>query len=257
VYYRVLGPVVVCDDRGEEASLGGAKQRTVLAALLLGRDRLLSDSALSGLLWGNRPPATLNQQIYTYVSRLRGTLGRSADIVRRGVGYQLVLRSGRFDLAEFTSSVALGREALSAGRYAEAAAQLAAALDRWRGPALQNTCEHLLAVEGPRLDELRMSALESRIEADLALGGHAAVLPELIGLVQEHPLRERFRALLMTGFYGADRQADALALYDEGRRVLADELGVDPGLLLRGVHQAILRSAPGSHVLRLAQVGTC
>ncbi len=168
-----------------------------------------------------------------------------------------MLRKGGLDLAEFEDGVARGRRMLVHGRRSEAVDHLSAALELWRGPALANTCEHLLAVEGPRLEELRMSALENRIEADLALGRHAVVLPELIALVRDHPLRERFRALLMTGFYGADRQADALALYDEGRRVLADELGVDPGMLLRGVHQAILRAAPGSQVLSLAQVGTC
>ncbi|MFD0200203.1 MULTISPECIES: AfsR/SARP family transcriptional regulator [Saccharothrix] len=143
-------------------------------------------------------------------------------------------------MKEFQEQAALGRSALAAGRYEDAARLLRAALRLWRGPALTGVSEHLAAAEAPRLEEARIAALESRIEADLALGRHAQLLPELTRLVRRHPLRERFRAQLMTTFSRCDRQADALVLYEEGRRMLADELGIDPGSLLREVRLAIL-----------------
>jgi SARP family transcriptional regulator, regulator of embCAB operon len=245
--YRILGPVEVLHD-GERVPLDGLKQRTVLAALLVSGDRLLADAELSDLLWGERPPATVNAQIYTYVSRLRKALGPSVTFVRVSQGYLLRIGMCRFDAADFGTWQRRGEEALRAGRFEESAACLRSALAQWRGPALAGASEFLVAAEGPGLEEARVSALESRIEADLALGRHTQVLPELISLVRVHPLRERFRAQLMTGYYRCDRQADALSLYDQGRRVLADELGVDPGRMLRGVHQAILSADPDLQV---------
>jgi SARP family transcriptional regulator, regulator of embCAB operon len=251
--YRILGPIEVLRSQ-QQVALDGSKQRTVLAALLIAGERMLPDSELSELLWGGRPPATLNAQIYTYVSRLRKLLGDDATIVRRSKGYLLRIGSCRFDLRDFDDQCRHGQAELCDGRYAESARSLRAALTLWRGPALAGVSEHLAAVERPGLEEARFTALESRIEADLALGGHARVLPELISLVRQHPLRERFRAQLMIGYYRCDRQADALALYDDGRRVLADQLGVDPGRLLRDVHQRILTADPIMHSPAVAQV---
>lgn len=244
--YRILGPVEVWDG-GTEVPLDGAKQRTVLAALLIAGGSLLSDPKLSELLWGNRPPATLNAQIYNYVSRLRKTLGTRASIIRRSPGYLMRTGAASFDLLEFENLATRGRSALLAGRFEEARRLLRAALELWRGPALANVSEHLAGAEGPPIEEARISVLESRIEADLAARRHADVLPELTGLVEQYPLRERFRAQLMTTLYRCDRQAEALALYNRSRQMLADELGVEPGVLLREVHHAILTADPALH----------
>jgi SARP family transcriptional regulator, regulator of embCAB operon len=241
--YRILGPVEARTN-GREVSLDGEKQRTVLAALLIARNGVLSDARLSDLLWGQRPPATLNAQIYTYVSRLRKSLGPGVNITRRAPGYTLHIGSAWFDLAEFEHQVRSGRAALVSGSYAESVRLLGAALALWRGPALANVTEHLAAEEGPRLEEAMINALEWRIEADLALGRHTRVLSELTRLVHEHPLHERFRAQLMTALYRCDRQAEALDLYNDGRRLFAEELGIDPGEMLREVHQAILTADP-------------
>jgi DNA-binding SARP family transcriptional activator len=150
----------------------------------------------------------------------------------------------RFDLQEFENLAARGRAAQLAGRFDEAGQLLRAGLALWRGPALADVSEHLAAAEGPAIEEARLSALESRIEADLLVGMQAQVLPELTRLVGQYPLRERFCAQLMTALYRCDRQAEALALYDRRRRTLADELGIEPGLLLRQVHRAILTADP-------------
>jgi DNA-binding SARP family transcriptional activator len=247
---RVLGPVEVCRD-GRGVPLDGAKQRTVLAALLLAGKCLVADTRLSDLLWGRYPPTTSSAQIYTYISRLRRALGPDAAILRRPPGYLLYVEAVRFDLAEFETCASAGHAGLVAGRYEEAAAMLRAALSCWRGPALADTSVHLAEAEGPRLEEARLAVVESRLEADLAMGHQRQVLVELIQLVRLYPLRERFRAQLMTALYRCDRQAEALARYDEGRRLLADELGVDPGMLLREVYHAILTADPRLSVLGL------
>lgn len=241
--YRILGPVEVRDG-GAEVSLDGTKQRTVLAALLIAQGKFVSDAELSMLLWGANPPATLNAQIYNYVSRLRKTLGREVSITRRSPGYLMRIGTASFDLPQFERLAAAGQSALLAGRYEEAGRLLRAALVLWRGPALVNVSEYLIDAEGPRIEEARIAVVESLIEADLAAGRHAEVLPVLTRLVGQYPLRERFRAQLMTTLYRCDRQGEALALYERSRRMLADELGIEPGARLREVHQAILTADP-------------
>jgi len=241
--YRILGPVEVRHE-GEEMPLDGAKQRTVLTALLIAGDQMVFDTQLSEHLWGQCSPTTMNAQIYTYVSRLRKILGSHASITRRSPGYVMQIGSGWFDLHDFQEQAQRGHSALLVGKYEEAASLLRSALALWRGPALANVSEHLAEAVRPQLEETRMAALAGRIDADLALGRHVQLLPELTQLVRQYPLQERFRAQLMTSFYRCDRQADALALYEQGRRMLADELGVDPGLLLQEVLHAILTSDP-------------
>jgi DNA-binding SARP family transcriptional activator len=247
VQYRILGPVEVRDGDAE-VPLDGAKQRTVLAALLIAEGRFLSDAELSALLWGEHPPATLNAQIYNYVSRLRKTLGTDVSITRRSPGYLIRIGGSWFDLLEFEKLADTGHAALAAKRYETAGRLLRSALDLWRGPALANVSEYLTDAEGPRIEEARISVVESVMEADLAVGRHAQVLPELIRLVGQHPLRERFRAQLMTTLYRCGRQAEALALYEQSRRMLAEELGVEPGVLLREVYHAILVADPALHL---------
>ncbi len=256
---RVLGPVEV--RRGSErVELAGTMIRTVLASLVLARGTVVTDGRLSGSLWGWHPPATMNAQIYTYVSRLRGLLGPSAGIVRQARGYLLCPDPlTRIDAVEFERLAARGGMELAHARYESAAATLGAALGLWRGPALTNVTAYLADAEAAPLEEGRTSVLENRIEAELATGLHRRLLPELTGLVSRHPLRERFRIQLMTALYRSDRQADALAVYHDGRRLLGEELGLDPGPALSGTYQAILsgRLATGRAVVRGPRPGRC
>jgi DNA-binding SARP family transcriptional activator len=241
--YRILGPVVVSDE-GRQLALFGAKQRTVLTALLMAGDLVVYDTQLGEHLWGQNAPATMNAQIYTYISRLRKVLGSHAQITRHSPGYLMDIGSSWFDLHEFTELSQRGHEALAAGDYEQASASLSSALSLWRGPALANVSTHLAEAVRPHLEEARITALTARNEADLALGRHVALVPKLTQLVRQYPLQERFRAQLMTALYRCDRQADALALYEQGRRILAGSMGVDPGALLHEVLLAILHSDP-------------
>jgi DNA-binding SARP family transcriptional activator len=237
--FRILGPTEVWRD-GVEVVLDGSKPRTVLAALLLAGGHVLSDERLSTLLWGWEPPATMSAQIYTYVSRLRKYLGDEVAIVRQRPGYLLRADRASFDYAEFRRLSRAGRDHLKAARFDEAAACLARALRLWRGKALSDVTEFLADAELPGLEEDRLSVLEGRIEAELELGRHSALIPELTALVAEYPVHERFRAQLMIALYRCDRQADALGVFHDTRRVLAEELGVDPGPELYRTFQAIL-----------------
>ncbi|MCE0537668.1 NB-ARC domain-containing protein [Kineosporia rhizophila] len=253
VEFRILGPVEVWLD-GRQYSLDGSKQRTVLAALLLAKGRILADDRLSSLLWGEEPPATAAAQLYTHVSRLRKLLGERAAIRRQRPGYLIEIGSAQIDHVEFERLSTAGRAALEAGSYEDASATLGRALRLWRGPALANVTEHLAEMGLPGLEEARTVALESRIEADLALGRSGPLLAELTSLVALYPLRERLRALLMIALYRADRQADALNVFHEGRTLLAEELGVDAGPGLTGLYQEILNGelqvGPGRTPLR-------
>ncbi|WP_370118016.1 BTAD domain-containing putative transcriptional regulator [Streptacidiphilus sp. MAP12-33] len=212
----------------------------MLATMLLAHGKVVPDSRLTAMLWGWDPPATANAQIYTYMSRLRRYLGLDVEISRRPPGYVLTAPGASIDLQEFERLDRLGREALKQRRFPDAQRLLRQALDLWHGSALANVTEYMQDVELPRLDEARMLTLESRIEADLALGLHEQVTAELTSLVAEYPVRERLRAQLMTALYRGGRQADALRVYYEGRAVLAEQLGVDPGEALGSTYQAIL-----------------
>ncbi|WP_212994200.1 AfsR/SARP family transcriptional regulator [Actinoplanes auranticolor] len=212
----------------------------MLARLLLAEGRVLSDYQLGEILWAKNPPETYQAQIYTYASRLRQRLGTDVQVVRKGCGYGLRLLNGRFDYHEFTRLSHLGRAALQMHRYEEASAALSSALDLWQGPTLTDVTDHLIEAEGPAIEEARMEALEGRITADLALGRHQEITAELVGLLGANPLRERLRAQLMLALYECDRQADAFAVFHDGRLQLEEELGVDPGATLLNTYQAIL-----------------
>ncbi|MEU6231445.1 BTAD domain-containing putative transcriptional regulator [Kitasatospora sp. NPDC047058] len=237
--FRILGPVSAEAD-GRPVGLDGAKQRTALAALLLAEGRLVTDERLTTLLWGWEPPATSTNQLYTYVSRLRTRLGLAHGLQRHGAGYRMDLSGAGLDWDRFRELAAAGRAALLAARYDEAERRLADALALWRGPALGDVTEHLADAEGPRLTEARLAAVEQHAEAALALGRHDDLVPALTRHVTGHPAREHARGQLMTALYRCGRQADALALYEDGRRLLAEELGIDPGPGLRALHQEIL-----------------
>lgn len=237
----VLGPVGV-SRAGHEISLGGSKPRTVLAALLLARGWVVPDGHLNEVLWGWHPPTTMSAQIYTYVSRLRKRLAPEIDIARQGAGYLLRLGSAEFDFDQFERLTRLGEEHLARGDFEKASSYFQAGLQKWNGPALANVTEFLTRTENPRLNEARMTALEARIDADLALGRHRQLIAELTGLTGRYPLRERLRVQLMTALYSDERQGDALRVYYDARRTLTEELGVDPGPALTAAYHAILHA---------------
>ena len=246
----MLGPLEVRGEHGS-VSLGTPQQRALLAMLLLNANEVVSRDRLIDELWGESPPETAPKLVQVYVSRLRKALepdraGGAGDVlVTQAPGYLLRVGRDELDISRFELLLEAGQEALSMDRVGEAAERLREALALWRGPALADfVFEPFAEAEVGRLEELRLAALESRIDADLALGRHAAVLGELEALVAEHPLRERLRAQLMRALYQAERQAEALGAYREARRVLTEELGIEPGRELRELHEAILRQDP-------------
>ena len=238
--YAILGPLRVGGADGA-IELKAAKQRALLAFLLLSRrDEGVPMTRLVDVLWGDHPPATATKALQVYVSQLRRTLGASA-IVTRSSGYAIDVEPGKLDLDRFESLVARAEHAPPD----EASALLREALDLFRGPPLVDA--PLLgpaATEADRIDELRLVALERRIEADLALSRHAALVAELEALTAEHPYRERFHAQLMLALYRAGRQADALEAFRKARTVLVEELGLDPGRELQQLEAAILAQDP-------------
>jgi DNA-binding SARP family transcriptional activator len=196
VNFRILGPLEVQAD-GRQLPLGGSRQRAVLAILLLHRGESVSVDRIADELWGERPPETAAKTIHVYVSRLRKALGEGV-LVTRGGGYALELAEGDVDADRFGALAREGREALERGEAAGAAESLGEALELWRGPPLSDLAyESFAQAEIGRLEELRLGVLEDRIDADLALGRHTALVPELEALVDEHRERERLRGQLM------------------------------------------------------------
>jgi DNA-binding SARP family transcriptional activator len=235
VDYRILGPLEVVD-AGRSLPLGGPKQRSLLALLLLHANEVVSTDDLIDRLWGAQPPPTVAKVLQVQVWRLRKALGRDR-LSTRPPGYVLLVESEELDLARFERLLG---EALGA-EPGTAAEKLREALALWRGAPLGDlTYESFVSAEVARLEELREVALEERIEADLALGRHAQLVPELEALVDEHPLRERLRGQLMLALYRSGRQADALEAYRGARRLLVEELGLEPGPALQGLERAIL-----------------
>jgi DNA-binding SARP family transcriptional activator len=239
--FGILGPLQV-RRAGAEVPLGARKQRAVLALLLLEAGRVVSTDRLIEELWQGRPPPSARVTLRSYVSRLRALLRPDAEVIARAGGYALEAAPLHIDARRFEQFVREGEDALARGSARTAAERLRSGLALWRGGALADVAEDgLLALESRRLEELRLSAIEARIEADLALGLHRELIGELEQLVGEHPLRERVWRQLMLGLYRCDRQADALATYARAREVLTTELGLEPGEELRSLHQAVLR----------------
>jgi YVTN family beta-propeller protein len=243
VQYGILGSLVVLEG-GREVPIGAAKQRALLTVLLLRRGKVVPTDTLIDELWGERPPATAVKAIQTYVSQLRKTLGEdSLQTMPRG--YALRLEPDALDADRFESLLNRGRTLVGENEAGEARQILREALGLWRGPALADFRDERFAHdESARLEELRLIALELRLEAELALGRHADAVPELEALVREHPLRERLRGLLMLALYRAERQADALAAYRQARTALVEELGLVPSDHLQELEKAILRHDP-------------
>ena len=237
---RLLGPLEV-SRQGRAVPIGGPKPRALLAALALDARRVVSVDGLLESLWPGEPPETAAHAVQVYVSQLRKVLGPDT-ITTRPPGYVLELDPGGVDVHRFARLVGEGRETLGAGDPATASSTLREALALWRGLALADfTYEPFAQTEIARLEELRVVALEERIEADLALGRHTEVVSELEALVESQPLRERPRGQLMLALYRSGRQADALAAYREARETLVEELGIEPGPELRKLEGAILR----------------
>jgi predicted ATPase/DNA-binding SARP family transcriptional activator len=262
----ILGPLEVRDAAGEPAPLAGPRLRALLIRLAVAGGHAVTVDRLADDLWPDQGPALRRDQpqgqgqlqphrpaerpadvanaLQALVSRLRQAAGR--DLVEyTGGGYRLAIEPAGIDAVAFEHLVSRGHAALSSGEPPRAAALLADALALWRGPALADVADAAFA-QAPvaRLEELRLAAAEDLTEARLALGQGAALVPDVEQLATAHPLRERLRGQLMRALYAAGRQAEALAVYDQTRRLLADRLGVDPSPELASVHLAILRADP-------------
>jgi DNA-binding SARP family transcriptional activator len=243
--YRILGPLEALDD-GRRISLGGARQRAVLALLLLHGNEPLPRDVIIDELWGEAPPPTAAKVLQNCVSALRKELPGGAETLRTvGTAYALHLAPDELDRDRFERLLTEGRAALAAGDSSAAAELLREALALWRGSPLSDFAyERFAQEEITRLEELHVEAVEERIEADLALGRHAELVSELEALVARHPLRERLRGQLMLALYRSGRQAEALEAYHSARRSLQAELGIEPGRALHELERAILAQEP-------------
>jgi DNA-binding SARP family transcriptional activator len=249
--FRILGPLEV-EDGGRVVDVGGARQRALLAILLTRANQVVPRDSLVDALFGEEPREAAANLVQVYVSRLRKALepGRErrsggSVVVTRAPGYLIRAGPDELDLHRFERLAEEGRRALAAGEAPEAAARLREALGLWRGPALADFAyEEFASVESARLEELRLAAVEDRVDADLALGEHASLTAELQALVAEHPLRERLRGHLMLALYRSGRQAEALDVYHAGRRELVEGLGLEPSAALRELERAMLRQDP-------------
>jgi WD40 repeat protein/serine/threonine protein kinase len=241
VRFRVLGPLEVFGGNGP-LPLGGPKQRTLLAHLVLNANQVVPADRLVDAVWGEDLPEDPRATLQVYVSRLRSALGPEA-IEGRAPGYVLRAEPDEVDALRFEAMVAEVRRAPVEPRTIVLTLQ--GALELWRGPALADLAsEPSLTGEIARLEELRLQALEEKVAAELDLGHDARVIAELETLTRTHPLRERLWGELMLALYRSDRQAEALAAFDRARTTLSDELGIDPSHELRSLHERILRQNP-------------
>jgi DNA-binding SARP family transcriptional activator len=237
--FRVLGSLEIWDG-SNQIEISGAKRRALLALLVLQANEVVGKDRLVDELWGERAPRTAAASLHNHISRLRKALGPDR-LVTRSWGYVLRVDAEQIDLRRFERLLE-DAEPLPAK---ERSAKLAEALALWRGPALADLAfEPALEKEICRLEELRMTAVETRLDAELEAGRNAGIIPELEGLIAEHPLRERLRGQLILALYRDGRQAEALEVYRETRRLLRDELGLEPSPALRDLERAILRQDP-------------
>ncbi|MEV6908235.1 BTAD domain-containing putative transcriptional regulator [Amycolatopsis sp. NPDC051071] len=246
--FGVLGATEVRREDGTLVPVGGPRVRTLLALLALEAGRVVPAERLIDGLYGEQPPEGVANALQSQVSRLRGALKDLAPVEFSPAGYRLAVDRDDVDVHRFERLAAEGRRTLAAGDAAKAAELLREALALWRGPAFADiTDAPFRDPQVTRLTELKTSASEDHVEADLKLGRHEDVLAELREIVADQPLRERPRALLIRALHRAGRQADALTAFEDARRVLADELGADPGPELAAAHLAVLRgeTSPG------------
>ena len=258
--FRILGSLEVRDG-SRVLALGGEKQRALLAILLLHRNEVVPADQLIDALWGESPPAGARRTLRAYVSKLRKAMGANGAshgldgdaygtrgdgvLVTQEHGYVLRVAPGELDLERFAEAAERGRDALAAGGAEEGARRLREALSLWRGPPLAEfTYEPFAQNAIAQIEELHLMAVEERVEADLALGHARELVGELRDVVARHPLRERPRAQLMLALYRSGRQAEALEVYQEFRRTLSEQLGLEPGPGLQQLELAILARDP-------------
>jgi YVTN family beta-propeller protein len=243
--FGLLGQLEVRDGQ-REIPLASGKRRALLTLLLLYRNEVVTAERLIDELWSGRPPPTAAKGLQVQISQLRKDLASATAVngtavLTRGGGYVLEVAPGDVDVDRFEAALADAEDALAAGRPRPAAARLREGLALWRGPPLADVrYEEFAQPEIARLEELRLTATERRIDADLALGRHRELVAELEALVREHPLNERFRGQLMLSLYQGGRTGDALEVYREGRARTVDELGLEPGDELRRLEAQIL-----------------
>jgi DNA-binding SARP family transcriptional activator len=242
--FRILGPLEVVGDRGP-VRLGGTRQRATLAILLLSANRVVSVDSIVEDLYADAAPVTALKQVQRQISELRKALGSVSVIETRSPGYMIRLSPGQLDLSTFERLAAEAAEAFSADDPRQAANLLRQALGLWRGDPLSDlTYESFAQAPIERLQELRLAALEQRIDADLALGRHNELIAELEQLVQAHPVREQLHAQLMQALYRSGRQAEALAAYRGAWTRLMDGFGIEPGPALKELERRILAQDP-------------
>jgi DNA-binding SARP family transcriptional activator/basic membrane lipoprotein Med (substrate-binding protein (PBP1-ABC) superfamily) len=250
VEFWLLGPFEV-DADGRRLSLGGPQARAVLALLLLHRNEVVSVDRIVDELWSEQPPRSAEQAVRVYVSHLRKALEpRRADgppeiLLTRGNGYLLRVERGEVDVDHFEARRAQGQQLLALGDPDKAVAAFDEAMSLWRGPPLQDFVYDAFAhPEIARLEELRLTTLEDRFDAQLAAGQGSRLVPDLTQHVEANPLRERLRAQLMLALYRSGRQADAIETYQRGRQRLVEELGLEPSESLQRLESRILQHDP-------------
>jgi DNA-binding SARP family transcriptional activator len=243
--FTILGPLAVRGKTGE-VDLGAPKVRRLLALLLHRAGEVVPVSALVDGLWSGRPPRTATKNLQLYVLQLRRALADPERVVHRTPGYALVVNPGELDVRRFEDLADQARTAHEQGNSLAAGSLARQALARWQGDPYSGLVDSIsaLQVEADRLRERRLVLLGQRFDADLALGRYDDVVAELTALVAEHPLRERFQAQLMLALYRSRRQAEALEVYRQARNLLTGELGLEPGVELTELAQAILRTDP-------------
>jgi DNA-binding SARP family transcriptional activator len=248
IRFSILGPVEVHD--GQHGLTPNARKlRTLLAALLVRRDAVVSVEALTDELWGHEPPPTALRALRVYVSQLRKLLapaGPGSMIITQPPGYRIELAAGSLDVQDFEDHCRQARRAESGGYLELAAREYGRALELWRGPALADVRSGpVVSGAALRLDEARMATLERRVDIDLALGRHRDLIGELRGLVTDHPLNESINARLMVALHRSGRTREALEIYRGVRRHLREELGCEPGEELREAQRRVLGGASG------------
>jgi DNA-binding SARP family transcriptional activator len=246
---KVLGPMEMAYG-GRAVAFAGPGQRALLAMLVLELDRVVPVDRLVDTIWDARPPATARNKIQIHVSALRREMGQSArdpggPLRTSGTGYMFSSEGVDLDLAGFDTALSAGRTAFEAGRLAVASELFADALALWHGPAFADVASPVIRRAAAALEERRLLAVEAKAESDLGMGRSEAVAAELPVWLASLPLRERMRGLLMTGLYRLGCRADALALYRDGRRIMTTDLGLEPCLQLRVLHQRILADDTG------------
>jgi DNA-binding SARP family transcriptional activator len=247
--FGVLGPLQVSAN-GADVRLGAAKQRAVLAMLLINRNRTVSIDSLIDAAWQQQPPPEARGSLHAHISRLRRLVSSAgvdpaAVLVSAQPGYRLNVSDEACDLGRFAIEQKAGIAAVAAGRFEQASGHLSAALAEWRGPVLEDLRDFQFVDNfAAALTEDKLVALTLRAEAEIACGRTHSIIGELEALVVEHPYREPLWAQLITAYYLAERQYDALDIYGRLKTALADDLGIDPGPTLRALYQRILRQEP-------------